>query len=63
MSKLQTILYLLIIVALIVLIIVTWGSIASAVFAFGLIYVGPIYLMQRFVLADRGNDFIEDDNV
>jgi hypothetical protein len=47
---------------MIVLIIVTWGSVASIIFTMGLIMIGPIYLFNRFINNDEGSDFTEDEN-
>ena len=48
--------------ALIVLIIVTWGSVASIVFTFGLVMIVPVYLFNRFVNTDENSDFVDDQN-
>jgi hypothetical protein len=47
---------------MIVLIIVTWGSIASIIFTMGLIMIGPIYLFNRFINSDKTSDFTDDEN-
>lgn len=61
MSKLQKILFPIVILAIIVLIILTWGSIASGAFALALVMSGPVYLFNRFINVDRENDFQSDD--
>lgn len=48
--------------ALIVLIIVTWGSVASIVFTFALVMIVPVYLFNRFVNTDENSDFVDDQN-
>lgn len=62
MSKLQKILLAILVFVLIVLIIVTWGSIASIILASGLISIIPIYLFNRFVNTDETSDFVDDNN-
>ena len=62
MSVLKKILFVAVILALIVLIILTWGSIASIAFTMGLIMVGPVYLFNRFINRDETSDFIDDEN-
>jgi hypothetical protein len=62
MSILQKILLVLFVLAMIVLIIVTWGSIASIIFTMGLIMIGPIYLFNRFINSDKTSDFSDDEN-
>ena len=62
MSTLRKILLALLIVALVVLIIVTWGSIASIIFASGLIMIVPVYFFNRFVNNDEGSDFTDNEN-
>lgn len=62
MSVLQKILLALFVLAMIVLIIVTWGSVASIVFTMGLIMIGPIYLFNRFINNDEPSDFTDDEN-
>ena len=62
MSILQKILLVLFVLAMIVLIIVTWGSIASIIFTMGLIMIGPIYLFNRFINSDKTSDFTDDKN-
>ena len=62
MSILQKILLVLFVLAMIVLIIVTWGSIASIIFTMGLIMIGPIYLFNRFINSDKTSDFTGDEN-
>ena len=62
MSILQKILLVLFVLAMIVLIIVTWGSIASIIFTMGLIMIGPIYLFNRFINSDKTSDFTDDEN-
>ena len=62
MSILQKILLALFVLAMIVLIIVTWGSVASIIFTMGLIMISPIYLFNRFINNDEGSDFTEDEN-
>lgn len=43
-----------------VLMIVTWGSMASCCCALALIMSVPIYLFNRFANPDRENDFIDE---
>ena len=62
MSILQKNLLVLFVLAMIVLIIVTWGSIASIIFTMGLIMIGPIYLFNRFINSDKTSDFTDDEN-
>ena len=62
MSLLQKILLAALVVALIVLIIVFWGSMASIIFTLGLIGIVPIYLFNRFINSDKTSDFIDDEN-
>ena len=62
MKTWQKIALLLVVIGLIVSILLTWNSMASLVFLFGLVMVVPICLMQHFVNSDRKNDFLEDDN-
>ena len=54
--------YVLLLVALLVIIILSWGSIASACFTFALIMAVLIPLLQRFLIDDRDNDFVDDQN-
>ena len=49
-----------IVVAMVVAIVLTWGSIASCIFAVGLIMVIPIYCRNRFF--NRDNSEFTDDN-
>jgi len=62
MSLLRKVLLTVLILTMIILIIVFWGSIASIVFTFGLILIGPVYLFNRFVNTDETSDFIDDEN-
>ena len=62
MSLLQKLLLAALVLALIVLIIVTWGSVASIVFTMGLIMIVPIYLFNRFINSDNSSDFTDDEN-
>ncbi len=62
MSKLQKILLLVLILALIILIILTWGSIGSIAVLFGLVMIGPVYLINRFINTDQDSDFTNDNN-
>ena len=62
MSLVKKILLVLLVLGLIVLIIATWGSIASIIFTSGLIMVVPIYLFNRYVNTDEISDFIDDEN-
>ena len=62
MGLIKYILLGIIVLALVVLIIVFWGSMASIVLTIGLIATVPVYLMNRFVNTDRRSDFIDDDN-
>ena len=62
MSLLKKILLAVLVVALIVLIIVFWGSIASIIFTLGLIGIVPVYLFNRFINNDETSDFIDDEN-
>ena len=58
----QKVLLAALILALIILIIVFWGSIASIIFTLGLVGIVPIYLFNRFINSDRSSDFIDDEN-
>ena len=58
----QKVLLSVLILALIILIIVTWGSVASIIFTLGLIGIGPVYLFNRFINTDETSDFIDDEN-
>ena len=62
MSLLKKILLAALVVALIVLIIVFWGSMASIIFTLGLIGIVPVYLFNRFINTDETSDFIDDEN-
>ena len=62
MSVPQKILLTLLVLTMIVLIIVTWGSVASIVFTMGLIMIGPIYLFNRFINNDETSDFTDNEN-
>ena len=62
MSIMKKILLGILVLALIVLIIVTWGSIASIAFTMGLIMIVPVYLFNRFINRDETSDFIDDEN-
>ena len=62
MSLLQKILLTALVLALIILIIVTWGSVASIIFTMGLIMIVPIYLFNRFINTDEASDFVDDEN-
>ena len=62
MGLIKYILLGIIVLTLVVLIIVFWGSMASIVLTIGLIATVPVYLMNRFVNTDRRSDFIDDDN-
>ena len=62
MSILQKILLAALVLVLVILIIVTWGSVASIIFTMGLIMIAPIYLFNRFINNDEPSDFTEDDN-
>jgi hypothetical protein len=52
----------LLVLTLVVLIIVFWGSVASIVFTMGLIMIIPTYLFNRFINSDKTSDFIDDEN-
>ncbi len=58
----QKIGFILVLLVLILVIIATWGSIASILFIFLLISAGTMFLMQKFLIADRENDFVDDQN-
>ena len=62
MSTPRKILLALLVVALVVLIIVFWGSIASIIFISGLIMIVPVYFFNRFVNNDEGSDFTDNEN-
>ena len=62
MSTLQKILLAVLVLALIVLIIVFWGSVASIVLTMGLIMIVPVHLFNRFINSDKTSDFIDDEN-
>ena len=47
---------------MLILVIVTWGSIASILFMFLLIMCPLSYIWQRFMNRDRDNDFMDDEN-
>ena len=62
MTRLQKILLAVFVIAAIVLIVVTWGSISSIILAVSLVMILPIYLHNRFLNTDEKSDFAEDDN-
>ena len=62
MSRLQKILLGILVLGLIVAIILTWGSVASIIFALGLIGIPPIYLFNRYINTDETSDFVDDKN-
>ena len=62
MKKWQIIGLVIVVLALIALIWVFWGSLFSILLAMCLIHVPIIYLFNRFLNADRTSDFIDDDN-
>ena len=62
MSNVQKILFPILILAMLILVIVTWGSIASILFMFLLIMCPLSYIWQRFMNRDRDNDFMDDEN-
>ena len=62
MSTLRRILFLVIILALVALIVIFWGSIFSAIVVFSLVMSLPVYLYNRFLNAEPESDFVEDDN-
>ena len=62
MSLAKKILLGVLVLTLVVLIIVFWGSMASIVFTLGLLGIVPVYLMNRFLNTDEASDFIDDDN-
>ena len=62
MSLLKKILFGVFVLSLVVLIIVTWGSVASIAFTMGLIMIVPTYLFNRFINRDEASDFIDDEN-
>lgn len=62
MSLAKKILLGVLVLTLVVLIIVFWGSMASIVFTLGLLGIIPVYLMNRFLNTDEASDFIDDDN-
>ena len=62
MSTFQKIVLAILILAMIVMIIVFWGSIVSIIFASGLILIIPAYLLGRFINNDEDSDFTDDKN-
>lgn len=56
----RKVLFGLILVGMVVLIILTWGSMASGCLALALIMSLPIYLFNRFANPDRENDFVDE---
>ena len=62
MSRLRKILLIAFALTLVVLIIVTWGSVASIAFTMGLIMIVPTYLFNRFINRDETSDFTDDEN-
>ena len=62
MSKFQKILFPILILATLILVIVTWGSIASILFMFLLIMCPLSYVWQRFMNRDDSSDFMDDEN-
>ena len=62
MSLAKKILLGVLVLTLVVLIIVFWGSMASIVFTLGLLGIIPVYLINRFLNTDEASDFIDDDN-
>ena len=62
MSKLQKILFAILIPVLIVLTIIFRNALAGGVFGGCLLMVVPIYLFNRFINNDEGSDFTDDGN-
>jgi cadmium resistance protein CadD (predicted permease) len=62
MSLTKKILLGVLVLTLVILIIVFWGSMTSIVFTLGLLGIIPVYLMNRFLNTDEASDFIDDDN-
>lgn len=62
MSKLQKILFAVLLLAIIVLIIIFWGTIFSGILVYMLIMALSGYVFNRFVNVDRKSEFAEDDN-
>ena len=60
MGKFRWILLVLVVVAMVVAMILTWGSIASCIFALALIMVIPIYCRNRYI--NRDHSKFRDDN-
>ena len=58
----QCICLVLIILVMIGLIALFWGSMFSIILTMGLIMIPSIYLFNRFLNTDRTSDFIDDDN-
>ena len=50
------------VVVLVVLIIIFWGSIFSVIMTVGLLGIIPIYLFNRFINTDETSDFVDDNN-
>ena len=54
--------FLVVIVVLVVLAVMFWGSIFCGAIVLGLIMCLPVYLYNRFLLGEEEKDFMEDDN-
>ncbi|MBQ9762043.1 MAG: hypothetical protein IJV82_03095 [Oscillospiraceae bacterium] len=62
MRKWQKILFAVVLLTMLALIIVFWGSIASCLLVLGFVFAVPIFLIQKHVVADRENYFVEYDS-
>ena len=62
MSTLQKILLAVLVLVMVVLIIVFWGSLFSILMAAAMFMIIPIYLYNRFLNTDEASDFAEDQN-
>ena len=54
--------YIAVLIGLIALTVIFWGSIASVLFTFLLIFSVLMFPLQRFFVDDRENDFVDDQN-
>ena len=61
MSTLRKVLLAAVVVVLLVVSILTWGSVGSAVLAFCLLLIGPTFLWQKYVNSREagGSDYTE----
>lgn len=62
MSKWQIIGLIAVVLVMVVLIVLFWGSLFSIVLTMGLLLIPSVYLFNRFLNTDRTSDFIDDDN-